>query len=82
MSNGGLFLVDAFADEPFRGNPAAVVLLETERPDEWLQALATELSQPATAFVRSDGERFDLRWFTPTVELQLCGHGTDRKSVV
>jgi PhzF family phenazine biosynthesis protein len=73
------FLVDAFADEPFGGNPACVVALDDERSDGWLQAVATELGAPATAFVRparTPADLIGLRWFTPSVELQLCGHGT------
>jgi PhzF family phenazine biosynthesis protein len=71
-----LFLVDAFADRPFAGNPAAVVLLEASAQADWMQAVAVELNQPATAFVTPDGDGFALRWFTRTAELALCGHGT------
>jgi PhzF family phenazine biosynthesis protein len=71
-----LLHVDAFTAEPFRGNPAAVCLLPSARDAAWMQALATELGLPATAFVvRAGGDRA-LRWFTPSVELELCGHGT------
>lgn len=69
-------LVDAFADAPFAGNPAAVCLLAGPREVGWMQALARELNQPATAFVAEEGDGFALRWFAPTVELALCGHGT------
>jgi len=71
-----LLHVDAFADAPFRGNPAAVCLLERERPADWMQAVAAELALPATAFVRPDADGFALAWFSPTTELALCGHGT------
>jgi predicted PhzF superfamily epimerase YddE/YHI9 len=68
--------VDAFADRPFEGNPAAVLLLTAPRDDGWLQAVARELNAPATAYLGpGDGAR-PLRWFSPTAELALCGHGT------
>ena len=70
------YLVDAFTDRPFSGNPAVICLLATWREEGWLQNVATEMNQSETAFLvqRSDG--FDLRWFTPTVEVDLCGHAT------
>ena len=71
--------VDAFADRPFRGNPACVVEpFEVWPDDAWMQALAEENKQAETAYVRrtSDPDRFELRWFTPTVEAPLCGHAT------
>lgn len=72
-----LFLVDAFAAAPFEGNPAAICLLEEEVSAAWMQALAAELNQSETAFVRRQpGGCFSLRWFTPTVEEELCGHAT------
>jgi PhzF family phenazine biosynthesis protein len=72
-----LVLVDAFADAPFEGNPAAVCLLDVERSVGWMQALAAELNQSETAFVRRlPGGCVSLRWFTPTVEEELCGHAT------
>ena len=69
--------VDAFTAEPFSGNPAAVVVLTSPRPEEWMQHVAAEMNLSETAFLhrRADGE-FDLRWFTPTVEVALCGHAT------
>jgi PhzF family phenazine biosynthesis protein len=68
------FHVDAFTAEPFAGNPAAVCVLE--EPDERarMQALATELQLPVTAFVAQDGEGWAVRWFTATEELVICGH--------
>lgn len=70
------FVVDAFTERPFGGNPAAVVPLSTWPTDVWLQDLAMEMNLSETAFlVPSDG-RFDLRWFTPKVEVDLCGHAT------
>jgi PhzF family phenazine biosynthesis protein len=71
-----LLHVDAFADAPFTGNPAAVCLLERARPSEWMQALAAELSLPATVFVVGAEDGYGLRWFSTLAELTLCGHGT------
>lgn len=68
--------VDAFADRPFAGNPAAVCLLPGPRPDDWMQAVAAEMNLSETAFVWPTGDHFNLRWFTPTVEVDLCGHAT------
>ena len=71
--------VDAFADRPFTGNPAAVVPLDEWLPDETLQAIAEENNLSETAFTvpATDGETdYELRWFTPTVEVALCGHAT------
>ena len=72
-----LLQVDAFSRDPFGGNPAAVVVLESPRPAAWLQAVAAEMNLSETAFLlrREDGG-FDLRWFTPAVEVTLCGHAT------
>jgi PhzF family phenazine biosynthesis protein len=68
--------VDAFTDRPFAGNPAAVCLLPAPADPKWMQDVAREMNLAETAFLvpRSDG--FDLRWFTPTVEVDLCGHAT------
>jgi PhzF family phenazine biosynthesis protein len=71
-----IFHVDAFAEKPFEGNPAAVCLLREEPPERWMQFVAAEMNLPATAFVRSVGDGYDLRWFTATGEITLCGHGT------
>lgn len=71
--------IDAFADRPFMGNSAAVLEpLETWPDDVWMQALAAENKHSETAFLRrtDDPARFDLRWFTPTTEVALCGHAT------
>ncbi len=72
-----LVWVDAFTDVPFRGNPAAVCLLDSAADAGWMQSLATEMNLAETAFVvpRPDGD-FDLRWFTPSREIELCGHAT------
>lgn len=74
-----LVQVDAFTDEPFGGNPAGVCLLPAGAwPDDgWLQSVAAEVNVAETAFLRPAGDaRWDLRWFTPTVEVPLCGHAT------
>lgn len=72
-----LVWVDAFTDVPFRGNPAAVCLLDAPGDVAWMQDLAREMNLSETAFVvpRADGD-FDLRWFTPAREIELCGHAT------
>ena len=72
-----IYQVDAFADRPFSGNPAGVCLLERAEPETWMQAVAAEMNVAETAFlVRRDDGAFDLRWFTPAVEVDLCGHAT------
>ena len=69
--------VDAFTDQPFGGNPAAVCLLPAERDAAWMQSVAQEMNLAETAFlVPRGGDEFDLRWFTPAVEVDLCGHAT------
>jgi PhzF family phenazine biosynthesis protein len=68
--------VDAFADRPFTGNPAAVCVLDEPRPDAWLRAVAAEMNLSETAFLQARGDEWELRWFTPTVEVDLCGHAT------
>ena len=72
-----LLVVDAFASRPFSGNPAAVCVLPQPRDESWMQLVAREMNLSETAFVspRDDGH-FDLRWFTPAVEVALCGHAT------
>jgi len=72
-----LYRVDSFADRPFGGNPAGVCLLPEPRETEWMQSVAREMNVSATAFLSplEEGE-WHLRWFTSTVELELCGHGT------
>ncbi|TKY52606.1 catalytic protein [Spatholobus suberectus] len=85
------YVVDAFTDSAFKGNPAAVCFLEEERDEEWLQAVATEFNLPVTCYLTriseshhyldsfhgtSDNPRFRLRWFTHVTEVKLCGHAT------
>lgn len=72
-----LFQIDAFADAPFTGNPAAVCLMgDAHRDDAWMQNLAAEMNLSETAFVRRQNGDWSLRWFTPTIEVALCGHAT------
>ena len=71
-----LFHVDAFADRPFAGNPAAVCLLPSWKDDGWLRAVAREMNLSETAFLVKQPDHFALRWFTPAVEVDLCGHAT------
>lgn len=72
-----IIVVDAFTDKPFAGNPAAVCLLPAARDAIWMQSVAREMNLSETAFLvrRSDGD-FDLRWFSPAMEIDLCGHAT------
>lgn len=77
MTRLKFFQVDAFADKAFKGNPAAVCLLDDELNVDTMQAIAAENNVAETAFVlKRDDEGFNLRWFTPTVEVNLCGHAT------
>ena len=68
--------VDAFTSEPFKGNPAAVCVLEEERDAAWMQRVASEMNLAETAYLRPREDGFGLRWFTPIVEVDLCGHAT------
>jgi PhzF family phenazine biosynthesis protein len=74
--NVPIFQVDAFTTRRFAGNPAAVMVLDEFADDARLQAIAAENNLAETAFLVADGEDFRLRWFTPTVEVPLCGHAT------
>lgn len=71
-----IYLVDAFTDRPFAGNPAAVCPLAAPRDDAWMQALAAELNLSETAFLEPRDGAWGLRWFTPRAEVDLCGHAT------
>ena len=71
-----LFQVDAFASAPFAGNPAAVCILPSARDDRWMQSVAREMNLSETAFLSPHDDGFELRWFTPTLEVDLCGHAT------
>ncbi|WP_424096660.1 PhzF family phenazine biosynthesis protein [Moorena producens] len=68
--------VDAFTSKPFTGNPAAICVLPTAQDDSWMQNLAQEMNLSETAFIVKQDDGFNLRWFTPTVEVPLCGHAT------
>jgi len=69
-------VVDAFTDQPFAGNPAAVCILPRPAPDAWMRDVAREMNLSETAFLHRLEDGFSLRWFTPTVEVDLCGHAT------
>jgi PhzF family phenazine biosynthesis protein len=71
-----LFQVDAFTDEPYGGNPAAVCLLDAPRHPTWMQRVGREMNLSETAFLSPEGDGYQLRWFTPTCEIDLCGHAT------
>jgi PhzF family phenazine biosynthesis protein len=68
--------VDAFTDRPFAGNPAAVCVLREPREDAWMRSVASEMNLSETAFLQPCAGGFQLRWFTPAVEVDLCGHAT------
>lgn len=69
-------VVDAFADQAFSGNPAAVCYLTHPAPAQWMQQVAAEMNLSETAFLLREGDEFRLRWFTPLAEVKLCGHAT------
>ncbi|HEV8059018.1 MAG TPA: PhzF family phenazine biosynthesis protein [Gemmataceae bacterium] len=71
-----LFTVDSFTSKAFAGNPAAVCFPPGPKPDAWLHDVAREMNLSETAFLWSEGDGFRLRWLTPTVEVDLCGHAT------
>jgi PhzF family phenazine biosynthesis protein len=71
-----IYQVDAFTSQPFRGNPAAVCLLAEPQPEEWMQSVAAEMNLSETAFLLPEKDGYQLRWFTPLVEVDLCGHAT------
>ena len=71
-----LLQVDAFTSQAFRGNPAAVCLLDGERDAQWMQDVAAEMNLSETAFLLPRDSDFSLRWFTPATEVALCGHAT------
>ena len=76
MKNTKIYQVDAFTDKLFSGNPAAVCILDTWVSDALMQSVANENNLAETAFVVPNGKNFEIRWFTPTVEVDLCGHAT------
>ena len=71
-----IYQVDAFTKEPFKGNPAGVCLLEKPADEKWMQNIALEMNLSETAFLYPHNDGFNLRWFTPAVEVDLCGHAT------
>ena len=71
-----MYQVDAFSDRVFGGNPAAICILNSRLDDAALQSVAAENFLPETAFLVKNGEDYDLRWFTPKIEVSLCGHAT------
>lgn len=68
--------VDAFTHRPFQGNPAAVCVLNTSKEDDWMQQVAQEMNLSETAFLLQQDDGYNLRWFTPSTEVPLCGHAT------
>ncbi len=68
--------VDAFTNTPFKGNPAAVCVLDSPKSESWMQNIAQEMNLSETAFLVKQDDGFNLRWFTPTTEVPLCGHAT------
>jgi PhzF family phenazine biosynthesis protein len=68
--------VDAFTDRPFAGNPAAICVLPAERDARWMQDVAREMNVSETAFLVRQDDGYNLRWFTPAIEVDLCGHAT------
>jgi PhzF family phenazine biosynthesis protein len=71
-----LYQVDAFTDQAFKGNPACVCILDEIRPDAWMMSLSAEMNLSETAFLLKQPGGYNLRWFTPKKEVQLCGHAT------
>src|SRR5262245_32377855 len=69
-------VVDAFTDEPFAGNPAAVCILERPADETWMRNVAREMNLSETAFLHPEADGYRLRWLTPAVEVELCGHAT------
>ncbi|QOR68210.1 PhzF family phenazine biosynthesis protein [Cytobacillus suaedae] len=71
-----VYFINAFTVEEFKGNPAAIILVDKEVEEGWMRQMAKQLNQPITTFVMKQEEVFQLRWFTPKSEVGLCGHGT------
>ena len=76
MKNTFLYQVDSFTDTPFKGNPAGVMILDKETSSDWMQQIATEMNLSETAFLIPKVDDFQIRFFTPTKEVPLCGHAT------
>src|ERR1700719_2064221 len=71
-----IYQVDSFTNKPFAGNPAGVCVLPEERDARWMQDVAKEMNLSETAFLVKGHDGYNLRWFTPAVEVELCGHAT------
>ncbi|WP_397538539.1 PhzF family phenazine biosynthesis protein [Rummeliibacillus pycnus] len=71
-----LSIINTFTEQPFKGNPAAVCYLSEEKESNWMQQIAKEINLPTTAFINLLNNKYYLRWFTPTTEIPICGHGT------
>lgn len=71
-----LYFINAFTSEEFKGNPAAIILVNGEVKEDWMRKMAKQLNQPITTYLFKHGEELRLRWFTPKSEVRLCGHGT------
>ncbi|PQV48315.1 PhzF family phenazine biosynthesis protein [Jejuia pallidilutea] len=76
IDNKTIYQVDAFTDKAFKGNPAGVMILDKLPSVDWMQNMAAEMNLSETAFVAPNSNGFDIRYFTPTVEIPLCGHAT------
>ncbi|GGZ73195.1 PhzF family phenazine biosynthesis protein [Algibacter mikhailovii] len=76
MENKTIYQIDAFTDQAFKGNPAGVMILDKLPSTEWMQQMAMEMNLSETAFVAPNGDGFDIRYYTPSVEIPLCGHAT------
>lgn len=76
MTNQTIYQVDAFTGQAFAGNPAGVCVLSQAAPESWMRAVAAEMNLAETAFLYPEGAVWRLRWFTPKVEIDLCGHAT------
>jgi PhzF family phenazine biosynthesis protein len=71
-----IYQVDSFTDKPFSGNPAGVCIMDELQDESWMQNVAREINLSETAFLHKQAEGYNLRWFTPAVEVELCGHAT------
>jgi len=71
-----IYQVDSFTDKPFSGNPAGVCIMDELQDEGWMQNVAREMNLSETAFLHKQAEGYNLRWFTPAVEVELCGHAT------
>lgn len=71
-----IYVVDSFTNHPFAGNPASVCILDSPVGDDWMQSVAAEMRHSETSFLYKRGSGHQLRWYTPTVEVDLCGHAT------